>query len=221
MKNYLIALFLLSGAFNLLAEPADSTKSNKQNAVNDLILFVNVTNPLFYGKAGAAFTIRNERKDIFFYANYRYVPGVFGTKAYFSNGVYGSAKPRSNSNINGFDLGAQIRFRDPSLSRPYSAYIKDVEKHANFYSGVLFELTYTHSEFVAPWIEENSSSWTWEPKVGGLIGWSFQADKVFFDIHTSLALGFSMIDYRGELVKRDFTVGLLRYDVCFLVGYKF
>jgi hypothetical protein len=227
MKHFVAVVIFCFGTLSLSAQPIDSLgTSNKELAYEDLIIYISVINPLLYGKVGGAFSMRTDKKDVFFYANYRYAPGKMGTKFYFGQSFYGSAKPNSNSEIvAGFDIGGQLRFRDPLLNKPYSPYLKDAKNKTNFYSGVLFEMSYNHSRLID--YQANGSSWVYEPKIGGLIGWNFNEEKFFWDIHVSMALGLSVIRYRAEPQtdryvepSLDATVGLLKVDVCFLIGYK-
>jgi hypothetical protein len=227
MKHFVSFLIFCIGTLSLSAQPSDTLDVvNKEKSYENLILYISIINPLLYGKVGGAISMRSPKNDIFFYANYRYAPGVIGTKFYFGQSFYGSAKPNSNSEIvAGFDIGGQIRFRDPLLSKPYSPYLKGMKNKTNFYSGVLFEMSYNHSRLID--YQAKGSSWVYEPKVGGVIGWNFNEEKFFWDIHVSMALGLSVIRYRAEPQpdryvepSLDATVGLLRIDVCFLIGYK-
>ena len=248
MRKYVILTMFLAFSLQHLAQNMnmhpDSIPTMPEQ--KEGIIFVNVLNPLLYGKAGAGYTFRNLRRDIYVYGDYIFSPGFFGTTIYLGNGQYGVNRGRNSPfKRNGFSIGAQFRLRDGLLSKPYAKYLNKLEQKTSFYAGFGADFTYMTAEtdFDSP----NYNSFidlangrivrdrsydisAIEPKVNGLVGWSFTAgEKIILDLHFTAGLGYSMISGTetiydtdgGQLnVPLDQAFFVIHYQLGFMVGFK-
>jgi hypothetical protein len=227
MKYFLLILLFVFYS-SLKAEEQDSILTGQTKDKH--IAYVNIINPLLFGKAGVAFTFRNIRADYFIYANYVYSPGILSTTLYFSNGQYGSPEGNSSGySTSVFDIGFQYRFRSPLFGMPYAKYLDDLDKKSAFYLGFSFETSYSKGE------KDNSSvSYgriikieNWEPTIGGVFGWSDNwGPHLVFDFYVVFSMGFSHIKYSDQYQPYEEISGfvypfILKYDIGLLLGYKF
>lgn len=227
MKYFLIILLFFNYP-SLKAQEKDSIPDT--DIKNQYIAFVSVVNPILFGKAGVAFTIRNIQADYFIYADYIYDPGILPTTVYFSNGQYGAPEGKNSGfSKKGFDVGFQYRFRSPLFGMPYAKYLDDLEKKSAFYFGLSFETSFSKGE------KNNLSSYhgsyikieNWEPTIGGLFGWSDNwSSNIVFDFFVGFSMGFSYINYNEQLWSNEVISGkvntfVLKYDIGLLLGYKF
>lgn len=226
--KYILLLVLPFLCAGISAQESDSLSAKKEK--KEYLVLVNVTNPLLFGKAGAAFTIRTSRYDYFIYSNYIYAPGFLKSTFYFFDEQYASPEGKSSDfTKSGFDIGFQFRFRSPLFSKAYSEYIKDVKETAAFYYGFSFEFSMINGKrfsIYEPYdlmLEVKNI----EPKIGVVFGWNFSGEHLVLDVNLGLSMGLSFMyhldlqSYNTTVLEGRETAFFIKYDIGMLVGYKF
>lgn len=222
-------LLIIGFVFTLISFEAKAqyVGSSVAKVKKEYIAYANVLNPLLFGKAGGALSIRNPRMDYFIYGNYCYRPGAITTRIKISDYPYGMPRHFENATIHGFELGTQFRFRNPLLRKPYAQYVQNLDNTSSFYGGIAIELNYARV-LRSPnhYSYESGVSSIWEPFAGGIMGWTLHDKRFFFDTHICVGVGASFIHFKPDVNNRsydmpvDFSAIIFKYEIGFLIGYK-
>ncbi len=150
-------------------EQSDSTKAQK-------ILYVELLQPILFGKIGLGYGLKKYKQEYVFYASYIYGPGLIPEAPFNSASEYHWISREGS--LQGFEFGTQIRFnlRTKLQKASIGKYIKNFSKKAIFYSGIWVEVAYKSGD-PKGYQYDIASIDLWETKGGGLIGWSFDKKR--------------------------------------------
>ena len=208
---YFIGLMMLSFSSNAiqLGEQSDSLKSKK-------IIYVEILQPILFGKAGLGLGFQKPRIEYLAYANYIFTKGLLSETPFYNTSE--RQWTQSVKSINGFEVGAQFRFtfKTRTQQSTYAQYIKskgniEYSKRQPFYLGPWAELSLKSHK-------ENFSFDIWESKFGGLLGWRMGNKKVFFD--TNIGIGWGTAWGKIKYPYRDEPYYLRSRLLCYKLSVK-
>lgn len=223
-KLKIMGLFLVL-VVTATAQKLDPTITESPNTKRELIVDINLTNPLLFGKAGGGVEWRSPKNSLYVYANYKFGLNAIAQTVYFNDdgsAIVQTGSGASDVSIAGFDVGFQIRFRDRVISREYAKYLNNVEEKSPFYSGIWIEASYVKTDAIIRYTNNIAQiAKAWDMKLGPLFGWGLKVSNFNVDLYGALGLGFSAINFNSFTQEnQNSNVGIFKYDLGVKLGYK-